>query len=385
MPRFSFFARRWRGFTLIELLVVIAIIAILVGLLLPAVQKVREAAGRTQSANNLKQIGIAIHNIHDQYGHLPPSGTGCFPDSGNGTNWGTSYLPSHFGTLQYFLLPYIEQQGAYMSWEINGSPSTQPTPSTDTGNHQSYAWWYDLTVIKTYQAPNDPTLPGDGRSWASGATGQHRGVTSYAANWHVFRGGWGEDWQFGGKARIPATIPDGTSNTIAFFERYGLCGDQNLCNNWGQNYDGAGHQYCAQHIWNEDGQNGGPVCQNWNPTPGSWCWETPNWFADFPNSGGQGSTFGDPNVPPNGVSPQGYGSNYPFYYPMSFVTLPQSSPTLNQCDPSRLQAFNGGNIMVLMMDGHVRTVGTNVSQLTWAEAIVPDDGQTLGIDWTGSN
>src|SRR5260370_40903720 len=179
MPRFVSFSRRWRGFTLIELLVVIAIIAILVGLLLPAVQKVREAAGRTSSANNLKQIGIAIHNIHDQFGHLPPSGTGCFPDSANGTNWGTSYLPSHFGTLQYFLLPYIEQQGAYLSWEINGSPSTQPTPSTDTGNHQSYSWWYDQTVIKTYQAPNDPTLPGDSRTWASGALGLHPGATSY--------------------------------------------------------------------------------------------------------------------------------------------------------------------------------------------------------------
>src|SRR6516165_3254927 len=104
---------RRKGFTLIELLVVIAIIAILVGLLLPAVQKVRQAAGRIQSANNLKQIGIAIYNCHDTYQHCPPAGTGCFPNSGNGTNWGANPVPSHYGTMQYFLLPYVEQDAAY--------------------------------------------------------------------------------------------------------------------------------------------------------------------------------------------------------------------------------------------------------------------------------
>ncbi|MBN9120714.1 MAG: DUF1559 domain-containing protein [Planctomycetes bacterium] len=190
-----------RGFTLIELLVVIAIIAILIGLLLPAVQKVREAAARMSCSNNLKQLALACHNYNDVNSKLPPAWTGN-------------------GSTAWFLMPFIEQDNVYKQCNGNVNNYYPVSGGSTYGSN---------TVVKTELCPSDGSGPDNGL-WARGALANEVGnwaFGNYGANFQVF--GNPDAGDNAGANMVTGfqinTISDGTSNTLFFAEKYRRCGN----------------------------------------------------------------------------------------------------------------------------------------------------------------
>jgi prepilin-type N-terminal cleavage/methylation domain-containing protein/prepilin-type processing-associated H-X9-DG protein len=192
------------AFTLVELLVVIAIIGILIALLLPAVQKVRESANHTRCRNNLRQLGIATNHFHDVHGLLPGAGAQYFPYVVNA--WKVE--GNAYGTAFFHFLPYLEQNDLY-----------QATYGKDPYN--GVLRYYggknsicDKTPLLIHTCPTDTYNTG---------FADHKAFGSYCANTLAF----GEDEnQVGvGKNRIPASFPKGVSYTILFTEHYPKCRD----------------------------------------------------------------------------------------------------------------------------------------------------------------
>jgi prepilin-type N-terminal cleavage/methylation domain-containing protein/prepilin-type processing-associated H-X9-DG protein len=229
--------RRSRGFTLIELLVVIAIIAILIALLLPAVQQAREAARRSTCKNNLKQMGLALHNYHDAHRIFPPA----LINSGRYTGGAGINGPTRNTTGWLLMMPYMDGSSAYNKWDFNGGGSASnpraggATPNDNLGQNASV----NSLRVAVFECPSDPHAgeesdyrPGSNtfysrrrakRSSYLFAVGYH---TDYDRNytWYAVR----SDYElkrmgiFGnnGAAKI-AHITDGTSNTALIGESHG--------------------------------------------------------------------------------------------------------------------------------------------------------------------
>jgi prepilin-type N-terminal cleavage/methylation domain-containing protein len=330
MSRFVKTSRR--GFTLIELLVVVAIIAVLIGLLLPAVQKVRETAARMRCANNLKQLGLAAHNYHDAQQHLPPA-IGYYPPAAGA-----------IGPYFFHLLPYVEQDNLYRS-ALGSVPFPAPDGPTTVyypGNNKVYS-----QPVKIFLCPSDPSVGPDG---VVSVAGDSFGASCYAFNALVVAQNDLTTTPFKtnpqGKTRISADIPDGTSNTILQAEKYARCTNTTLP---AQFRDGGS-------TWAYGGANPFP----WLPPP--MAPPVKMFGAGFciPALANQGA--------PNAIGPQS-----------KFQVQP--TPFLGNCDPTRAATAHAGGIQVGLVDGSVRTLAPSLSGDTWAAAVTRAGGEVLGSDW----
>ena len=342
--------QRRRGFTLIELLVVIAIIAVLIALLLPAVQAAREAARRSQCVNNLKQLGLAIHNYISTNDVIPPSGAN-YPT--------TTVAPGDSGSSQTFsmkvrLLPFMEQQTLYNSVNFAFSGTYNATLGTPA----------NCTIITTtVSAFNCPSDTNSGHIQNIAPNNTPMGVSSYFVNCGTARAytgaaqnSNGPAWFIGGQSQTGtklsiASIRDGTSNTMVFSEIIKGNNGQNkpkdpsvvdqsmgLTAGGSKTSDYADYQACLAGTYTS-----------------MWDYKGEYWTSQ---DGGRGGTF-------------------------CATMLPNSkSCQLNNAWDNLICAssFHSGGINVLFLDGSVKFVKNSINYTTWYAIASIANGEIVSSD-----
>ena len=332
MVLIRFLRQRRNGFTLIELLVVIAIIGVLMGLILPAVQKIREAAARTQSQNNLKNIVLATHAFEQDQGLLPPS-------------WGVCGTGGYNATVFFHILPYVEQDTIFQNHKYYPAGAREPVP--------------------VFLSPADPTAP----------VGTPGAYVSYVSNKEALDGN-----------LTLHTIGDGTSNTIFFAEAYYQCYggldpyySRNMTYSW-DGYTGTWGEYHGPEFQRDFGKTYQPVytqgyywhagdtysqtyCCDWSVDPYGWGYGyytvTGTWSTDY--------TYNNFS----GLQEVATGN------PQTF----QDHPTPSTCNPRIPQSHTSGVINLGMGDGRVTTVMSSVGAVSWQASITPNSSDQIGADW----
>jgi prepilin-type N-terminal cleavage/methylation domain-containing protein len=371
-----------KGFTLVELLVVIAIIAILIGLLLPAVQKVREAAARTQCVNNIKQIVLAMHNYHDANGSLP---VGCYMPYAQDGYHNTQDITFPFGpNWAIYILPYIEQGNLYNSVNVNAYPGV--SMPANKYNFAAYdRSWRAIrgAVVKIYLCPSDGwnTQPYDDPSGVDAppevvwARGNYAATAGFTDSDHttdgaacLFNNPFDGDASDGVVPNNPNNPPlskgpifffsttgkngtrltdisDGTSNTIMINEVRAGIDPTDSRGVWAMGHPGSSLTEAGR---------------NYNPTP--------NNTLDSPD----GQTYGDE-----------LQNCYKFWFYgiglKGMGCFPNTSG--DQMNSAIARSMHLGGVNAGLSDGSVRFVKNSIDQFTWCILQSKNDGQVTPADY----
>ena len=342
-----------RGFTLIELLVVIAIIGVLIALLLPAVQAAREAARRAQCTNNLKQIGLALHNYASANDAFPPAGE-AFGNEYPQYGWAAG--PQNF-SMKVRILPFMEANNSFNScnfavtaiWynDASGIPRTDGTAINFTLRH---------TRVNSYSCPSDTNDANQGNDpqWPPGSYGESRGGNRFNTNW-VYTGlayYQGHDSPRR-RTRTFATIADGVSQTAAFSEFVTGKGQMRT--------DGLHMVYSTGTGVTTYPQANDPqdadyklalLCQA--TTSRSWDYKGEIWtIMDSGRGGGYYHING-----PNRKSCDGPGDD-------TIITA---------------SSYHPGGVNLLLLDGSVKFIKTGINIRTWQALGTIDGGEVIGTD-----
>ena len=360
---------RKSGFTLVELLVVIAIIGILVGLLLPAVQAAREAARRMQCTNNLKQLGLALHNAHDTMKEFPPliingwlnvtvnRGANTVPYRGKYMAYNDVSDNGQKISFFYALLPFIEQAA------LKSDTATDNCVMSSSRSRPG-RWWSENSP-PFLQCPSDSSqvkqIQAGGYSWINGGTPQPIGLTSYVPNAQAFgrptpagMSVWNVAWDNASGEKRIASFVDGTSNTICIIEKPMITGES----------------ITALQAWGITGQNGRSDGANlWAATDAP-----PELHAFF------GCNCNDPNVTWDDEDGQWWLGNCKFtfqgqtreYYQPPRVLRPKDQQIVWNIYPNHA----GGIANAVFGDGSVRSVNNSIDLAAWSAWVTPAGGET---------